>query len=118
MRRNGIRTTGVIVAVQRERNDDSTVYRPLVQFVTNDGQQILWKCTSASSFGKNAAGKSMHIIYNPQNPQDVIRNNWMGTAAIVILCIIGATCLAVFFGILQSSPSSNDTGFYTSLFLC
>ena len=103
MRRGGVRTIGVIVDVEREVQRDetgsSTLYRPLVQFVTNDGQQILWKCTDASSSWRNARGKSMRIIYNPRNPQRVIRNHWTGYAVIVLLCLMCVLCIAVYFGV-------------------
>ena len=103
MRRGGVRTIGVVVDVEREvkREDDRkvTLYRPLVHFVTNDGQQILWRCTDASSSWRNARGKSMRIIYDPRNPQRVIRNHWTGYAAIVILCLMCILCMAIFFGV-------------------
>ncbi len=103
MRRDGVPTVGVIVDVEREeeREEDGkvTLYRPLVHFVTNDGQQILWRCTDASSSWRNARGKSMRIIYDPRNPQRVIRNHWTGYAAIVILCLMCILCMAIFFGV-------------------
>ena len=103
MRRGGVRTIGVVVDVEREVQRDetgsSTLYRPLVQFVTHDGQQILWKCTDASSSWRNVRGKSMRIIYDPRNPQRVIRNHWTGYAVIVLLCLMCALCIAVYFGV-------------------
>ena len=99
MRRDGVPTIGVVVGVERENDGEGRLYRPLVHFVTNDGQQILWRCTSAASYWKNARGKSMRIIYDPQNPQRVIRNHWTGYAAIVILCLMCAVCMAIFFGV-------------------
>ncbi len=115
MRRGGVRTIGVIVDVAREVQQDetgnSTLYRPLVQFVTNDGQQILWKCTDASSSWRNARGKSMRIIYAPRNPQRVIRNHWTGYAAIVILCLLCAICMAVYFGVVPTTKAHISLSF-------
>lgn len=99
MRRGGIRTVGVIVGVEQERNEGTLVYRPLVHFVTTDGQQLAWKSTSAASFWRNATGKSMHIIYDPRNPHRVIRDSWTDTVLPVVVCLIlCAVSLVVFFG--------------------
>ena len=103
MRRGGVHTIGVVVDVERKVQQDefgnSTLYRPLVQFVTHDGQQILWKSVSAASSWRNARGKSMRIIYDPRNPQRVISNHWTGYAFVVLLCLMCAVCMAIFFGI-------------------
>ena len=119
MRRGGVRTVGVIVDVERKIEQDeygkSTLYRPLVQFVTNDGQQILWKCTDAASSWKNARGKSMRIIYDPRNPHCVIRDHWTGYAVTIILFLISALCVAVFFGVVPTPQAQRSTIFYTSL---
>ena len=115
MRRGGVRTTGVVVGVEQENDGEGRLYRPLVQFVTNDGQQILWKSTSAASFWKNARGKSMRIIYDPRNPQRVISNHWTGYAFVVLLCLMCAVCMAIFFGIVPITQAQNDTIFYISL---
>ena len=115
MRRDGVRTIGVVVGVEQENDGKDRLYRPRVHFVTNDGQQILWKCTSAASFWRNAKGKSMRIIYDPRNPQRVIRNHWEGYAVIVLLCLMCVVCMAVFFGIVPITEAQNGTIFYTSL---
>ena len=112
MRRNGVRTIGVVVDVRRESGDEGGVlYRPLVHFVTNDGQQILWKCTSASSAWRNVRGKSMRIIYDPRNPQRVIRNHWTGYAVVVALCLMCAVFMAIFFGIIPTTEAQDGTIF-------
>ena len=99
MRRDGIRTVGVVVDVEQERDAGTLMYRPLVQFVTNDGQQITWKSTSAASFWRNARGKSIHIIYDPRNPHRVIRNSWTDSVLPVVVCLVlCAVSIAVFFG--------------------
>lgn len=101
MRKNGIRATGIVVDVQREKDSDNdTVYRPLVQFITREGQNILWRCTTAAGSWKNMTGRPMHIIYDPQNPQQVIRNHWTGYAAVVILFFLSGISLFVSFGLL------------------
>ena len=108
MRRFGVYTTGVIVGVRREVqwNGDggrAVLYRPLVQFVTVDGQQVLWRSTSASSFGRNAQGKPMRLIYDPRNPQRVIINSWTNYLVIALLCLMSVVCLALFFGVIPTS---------------
>lgn len=105
LRKSGVRTTGVIVDVKREittTSDDRGYgyginFRPIVQFTTNDGQQIVWKCSESGLFWKNAQGKQMQIIYDPQNPQRVIRNHWSGYAVIVLLCFMSAVFIVPFF---------------------
>lgn len=39
----------------------------------------------------------MPIIYDPQNPQRVIRNHWSGYAVIAFSCFMGALCIVTFF---------------------
>ena len=95
LRKNGVRATGVIVDVIREISKDGTLFRPVVQFTTHEGQKIVWRCSWRGTHWKNSRGEQMRIIYNPQNPQEVIRSNW-GSAvpavafvsAGVLLCIM------------------------------
>jgi hypothetical protein len=95
LRKNGVRATGVIVDVIRERSEDGTLFRPVVQFTTHEGQKIVWRCSWGGTHWKTSRGEQMRIIYDPQNPQEVIRSNWSSAvsavafvSAGVLLCII------------------------------
>lgn len=105
MRREGVRTIGLVIDVERKNDGEGPVYHPLVQFVTNDGQHITWRCTTATSYWKNLRGKTMSIIYDPRNPQSVIRNHWTNYLPVVFLCLMGAVFFAIFLGVMPVSKS-------------
>ncbi len=97
LRKGGMRTTGVVVDVRQERDEDGVIFHPIVQFTTYDGQEIVWEGMDKGGGWKNAQGKQIQIIYDPQNPRRVIRNHWSGYAWIVLLCFMSAVCMVVFF---------------------
>jgi uncharacterized protein DUF3592 len=101
MFRIGVSTTGVVVAVV-PASSGNTTYRPLIQFVTTDGQQIIWKCNVSTFWWKNIQGKSMRILYDPQNPQRVVLRHWIVYSMIGIALFCGILCIAAFFGIFGS----------------
>ena len=102
LRKGGVRTTGVIVGVKRENSTDSdgfseATFRPIVQFVTHDGQEIVWQSTTSGTGWWNSLGKQMQIIYDPRNPQRVIRNHWSNYFWIMVLFFLSAVCIVPVF---------------------
>lgn len=98
LRKNGVRVTGVIVEVIREEDMDGTSFRPVVQFTTHEGQSIVWRSTETGSIWRNALDKPMRIIYDPQNPQEVLRSHWSSSIMPVLFIVVGAAaCIAPFF---------------------
>ena len=85
MAKNGIKTTGVITDLDISVSEDkSKTYFPIIEFTTQENQQIEFRSSMGSSSYRNSIGQSIDIIYNPANPQDAIIDSFFGVYGLSI----------------------------------
>jgi len=90
-----VRTSGVIVDLQRERSragdGHGTVYRPIFRFTGPDGRDIVRRAGSASSHPRLRPGEPVTVLFDPQRPSeariDTLDNR--GPMAAVLTVIFG-----------------------------
>ena len=83
-----VKTTGTIVAVREDSNDDGPVYYPTVEYSV-DGKTYTGELDTGS--GSFKVGKTIPVLYNPDDPTIVHDGGGMG----IYLVLVSAAILAV-----------------------
>ncbi|MGZ5282556.1 MAG: DUF3592 domain-containing protein [Bacteroidia bacterium] len=69
--RNGIRTTGKVIGLKKEKDSDGDeMFRPVYEFFTNTNQRIVFESDYSLSFKIRKIGDEVRIIYDWQNPKN------------------------------------------------
>ena len=104
LRQEGAKACGTVVGLQTHRDTGTnvTMYHPVVQWVTGDGQTV----ESVSSIGSSTVGDlrpgvAVTVFYDPDNPKRMIIDGHSGGALVVVFCTLGAVGLAA--GLLVAS---------------
>jgi len=96
-----IKTEGTVVELVQSQSDDSTIYRPVVQFTSQNGQEIEFVSSSGSNPPSYSRGEKIEILYHSKDPQNAKINDffslWGGP---VILGGIGGVFFLVGAGII------------------
>jgi hypothetical protein len=72
LKNNGIKTTGTIVDII-QKADDGTTYSPIIEFETTTGKVIKFEGVSSSL--KPKINRQIDLIYDKDNPQDVMETS-------------------------------------------
>ena len=85
---------GTVVGLDARRDDESTLYYPIVRFVTPQGRAVTDTSRAGSGPASYAVGEAVRVRYNPANPTQMelpdFFSRW-GT-------ILGSGFFALFFG--------------------
>ena len=74
LKKNGIKTTGVVFTIEREFSMGDLMKAPLIRFVTTDGTWITGKAQQMirSSVSRYREGAEVTVYYNPLRPDEFI----------------------------------------------
>ena len=103
---------GVVTAlVESSGSEGGTVYKPVVQFTTADGQTAGFTGSVGSNPPRYSVGQTVKVLYSPTNPSDARLPGFFGMWFVpVFLGIFGATFLAIgIFLALFGSDSAIDS---------
>ncbi|MFB7629937.1 DUF3592 domain-containing protein [Streptomyces sp. NPDC056149] len=94
LRRNGSRTSGTVIRLDRSSSGEGTSYHPAVQYRTDDGQLV----ETRSSFGTSRSarlrpGTPVAVFYDPAKPQRMAIDGYAGGSALAF-CVFGAVTFA------------------------
>lgn len=113
MAKNGIKTTGTITDLDISVSEDkSRTYFPIIQFTTQENQQVEFRSSMGSSSYRGSIGQSIDVLYNPANPNDAIIDSTFGVYGLsIILGIFGGVFtliggVPVVFGIASKKKST------------
>ncbi|MEM8603584.1 MAG: DUF3592 domain-containing protein, partial [Cyanobacteria bacterium P01_H01_bin.121] len=67
---SAIAAEGTVIELIRSRSNDSTTYRPIVQFTSPSGEPIEFVSSVGSNPPRYKPGQTVAILYNPENPQN------------------------------------------------
>ena len=91
-----IEANGTVVDYVKSRSSDSTTYKPVVQFNTQDGEKIEFTSSSGSSSKKYRTGANVEVLYLPLKPEKAKINSFFSLWGFhMIFGLLGA----VFFGV-------------------
>jgi hypothetical protein len=77
--RDAVSVPGTVTGhVQRSGSEGGTVYSPVVQFTTMEGQALTFTESVASNPPRHQAGASVKVLYPPGNPQAARVAGWFG----------------------------------------
>jgi hypothetical protein len=92
---------GTVVDLARSRSSDSTTYRPVVQFISQNGERIEFISSSGSNPPSHTKGEKVEVLYLPAEPQKAEINGffslWGGS---VIVGTLGGVFFLVGIGII------------------
>ncbi|MFB7012152.1 DUF3592 domain-containing protein [Streptomyces sp. NPDC056237] len=97
LRQQGTKTRGTVVRLQTRRDIDTntTMYSPVVQWVTGDGQTVeIVSSISRSAVGDLRPGATVTVFYDPGDPKRMLIDGYDGSALVVGFCVLGALGLA------------------------
>ncbi|WP_369386766.1 DUF3592 domain-containing protein [Streptomyces sp. CG1] len=89
LRQEGAKTCGTVVRLEARRDMDtnSTMYRPVVQWVTVDGRTVETVSPIASStVGDLRPGTAVTVFYDPDDPKRMLIDGYTGGAGCRLLC--------------------------------
>ncbi|MGW2648602.1 DUF3592 domain-containing protein [Streptomyces sp. NPDC001393] len=96
LRQEGAMAHGRVVRLETRRDSDthSTMYHPVVQWVTGDGRTV----EAVSSIGSNRIvfrrGAEVTVFYDPDKPKRMLIDGYDGGVLAVVFSAVGAVCLA------------------------
>lgn len=95
-----MKAEGSVVALVTSRSNDSTTYRPVVQFTTQDGQAVEFTSSSGSNPPSYNKGERVEVLYSPTAPQEAKINGFFSLwGGAVILGILGGVFFLIGAGI-------------------
>ncbi len=93
------RVHGTVVDYEVYSGSSSTMYYPVVEFVTKDGREIVSTSNTGSNSTGYKTGEEVRVLYDPDNPEKAkivsFWQLWLGTFI--------ATALGIFFGLLGAA---------------
>ncbi|MCP1315815.1 MULTISPECIES: DUF3592 domain-containing protein [unclassified Halomonas] len=88
-------TEGRVVELVESRSQDSTTYRPVVTFTTDDGTRVQFTSREGSNPPRYAPGERVEVLFDPDNPRNARLDGLFDTiGAWMIVGGIGAVFLA------------------------
>src|SRR3990167_6474359 len=70
------RAEGTVVDFVKSRSNNSTTYRPVVQFVGPSGQEVEFTSSSGSSPASYSKGERVEVLYLSADPQSATINGF------------------------------------------
>lgn len=99
--KNALTTSGTVVELVSSRSSDSTTYRPVVEFKTQDGKLVEFTSSSGSNPPSFSEGEIVEVLYQESSPERAKINSffslWGGST---ILGGLGAVFFIVGFSII------------------
>lgn len=98
-----VTVTGTVVELRevRDKDDDSSTYKPIVRFVAGNGSDITFESSFSSRPPAYDVGESVEVLYDPRDPGEARINGfgslWFGS---LILGILGTAFSAIGGGIM------------------
>lgn len=93
---------GVVVDLLPVDSDGSTLYKPLVRFVTDRGQEVVFSTNSSSNPPGFSVGEKVEVFYQPANPTEAKINTvfqlWGGP---LIIGGLGSIFFAIGFAMIM-----------------
>jgi hypothetical protein len=87
---------GVVVRVDKVRDEKGTVYYPVVRFVTASGQVVEYTDNVGQKPPAYRVGDAVRVLYDPANPQKARLDTWSSRWFLAtILTILGMFILLV-----------------------
>ena len=96
LEQQGIEAQGVVVDLQENYDSDGSTYKPVVQFKTRDGQNVEFASSYSSSPPAYDIGKSVTVVYPPENPSEAIIKG-DGQFLHIIFMLLGGTVASIGF---------------------
>ena len=99
---SAVHVKGTLVEYAQHEDSDSgsTMYAPVVEFTTQDGQPIRFTSSTSSSMRSWDVGQQINMLYDPQKPEHAeiasIFDLWFGPA---IFLFIGIVFTAIGIGV-------------------
>lgn len=67
---------GTVVALAKKRSEDSVTYRPVVEFVTGNGEEVEFTSTMGTNPPRFSVGEQVEVLYLPAEPGDAKINDF------------------------------------------
>lgn len=102
---------GTVIELQSSRSDNSTTYRPVVEFTTKTGKKVEFTSSVSSNPPSYNQGETVEVLYDPVNPYKADINGFTSLyLAPLILGILGIIFFLIgFFTILFSYRKQKTT---------
>ncbi|WP_330460321.1 DUF3592 domain-containing protein [Streptomyces sp. NBC_00820] len=97
LREQGANARGTVVGFRTRRDFDSnsTMYRPVVQWVTGDGRTVeVVSSTARNTVGDLHRGAAVTVFYDPDDPERMLIDGYDGGVLAGVFCLLGAVGLA------------------------
>jgi hypothetical protein len=103
---------GTVIDLVASRSSDSTTYRPVVRFVTDDGRTIEFTSSAGSNPPSYSRGETVPVLYTPKTPEDAKINGFFALwGGVTILGGLGAVFFvigAAFFLVVGQTRRKNE----------
>ena len=80
-----IATDGVVVELVRSRSSDSTIYRPVVEFQTPNGELVEFTSSSGSNPPSYSQGEAVKVLYQEGSPEQAKINGFFDLWGVPII---------------------------------
>lgn len=93
---------GIVFELLASRSDNSTTYRPVVQFIDQQGQFIEFVSSTGSNPASYSQGEQVKVLYLPERPSNAKINSFFSLWGVaIILAGIGAVFFLIGVGIIM-----------------
>ena len=101
LRDQGVQTAATVVRLKTHRDMDSnrTMYAPVVQWVTADGQtmEVASSTSSGAIRDKYRPGATVTVFYDPAKPTRMLIDGYEGAWLAILFCVFGGLALVAAF---------------------
>lgn len=99
--KEAVMTDGTVIELLASRSDNSITYRPVVQFLSEQGQLIEFVSSTGSNPASYSQGEQVKVLYLPMQPSDAKINGFFSLWGVaIILAGIGAVFFLTGAGII------------------
>ena len=90
--KNGVAATGTIIDLDVDVSEDnSKTYFPIIEFTTQDNQQVEFRSSMGSSRYRGSIGQHIEVLYDPINPRSAVIDSTFG--------VYGTSIITGIFGV-------------------
>ncbi|WP_341522091.1 DUF3592 domain-containing protein [Pseudomonas sp. G.S.17] len=93
---NAVSVEGTVIDLDSQRSQDSITFKPVVQFVTEDGQTVEFTSSAGTNPPSYSVGEKVEVLYAPEDPQGAKLSGFFELwGSVLILATMGGPMLFV-----------------------
>jgi hypothetical protein len=97
--RNGLKTEGTVIDLEKSGSGEKSTYMPEVEFITDSGQKVAYVYRSGSNPPAYSIGQSVEVVYAKDDPRNFMIGSKLFFLFPAVLILAGAILVLCVFAV-------------------